>query len=214
MLICRLHTDGMVVVPSGLVMVCIEPALLLACFSHHLVHTSVAGALAAALVACDLSRVDDTRKGDGLGIALSQASGVFEFLTNGSTVKSLHAGWAAHGGIVAGTMAGAGLTGPETAFEGQFGLFRRFAVDPGAADRFAAEIATFGVEWHLPQAAFKFYPCCHYIHPFIEALEIALGQNPAETVEAIVCEVPPGGVIAISNLTTTGSGRRGSLGEV
>jgi 2-methylcitrate dehydratase PrpD len=160
--------------------------------------TSVAGALAAALIACDLSRVDDTRRGDALGIALSQASGVFEFLTNGSTVKSLHAGWAAHGGIVAGTMAGAGLTGPETAFEGQFGLFRRFAMDPGAADRFAAEIATFGVEWHLPQAAFKFYPCCHYIHPFIEALEIALGQNPDEAVEAIVCEVPPGAAPLIS----------------
>jgi 2-methylcitrate dehydratase PrpD len=160
--------------------------------------TSVAGALAAALVACDLSRVDDARKGDALGIALSQASGVFEFLSNGSTVKSLHAGWAAHAGIVAGTMAGAGLTGPETAFEGQFGLFRRFAGDPGAGDRFAAELATFGVEWHLPQAAFKFYPCCHYIHPFIEALEIALGQNPDQTIEAILCEVPPGAALLIS----------------
>jgi 2-methylcitrate dehydratase PrpD len=161
--------------------------------------TSVAGALAAALVACDLSRIDDARKGDALGIALSQASGVFEFLTNGSTVKSLHAGWAAHAGIVASTMAGAGLTGPETAFEGQFGLFRRFAMDPGAVDRFAAEIATFGGEWHLPEAAFKFYPCCHYIHPFIEALEIALAQNPDEPVEAIVCEVPPGAAPLISD---------------
>jgi 2-methylcitrate dehydratase PrpD len=160
--------------------------------------TSVAGALAAALVACDLSRVDEARKSDALGIALSQASGVFEFLTNGSTVKSLHAGWAAHAGIVAGTMASAGLTGPETAFEGQFGLFRRFAGDTGAADRFASELATFGVEWHLPQAAFKFYPCCHYIHPFIEALEIALGQNPDQIVEAILCEVPPGAALLIS----------------
>ncbi len=145
-----------------------------------------------------MTRVDDTRKGDAIGIALSQASGVFEFLTNGSTVKSLHAGWAAHAGIIAGTMAGAGLTGPETAFEGQFGLFRRFAADPGAADRFAAEIATFGVEWHLPQVAFKLYPCCHYIHPFIEALETALGQNPDQSVEAIVCEVPPGAAPLIS----------------
>jgi 2-methylcitrate dehydratase PrpD len=160
--------------------------------------TSVAGTLGAALVASELSGLDEARRVHAVGIALSQASGVFEFLTNGSTVKSLHAGWAAHGGIVAGTMAGAGLTGPETAFEGQFGLFRRFAIDPDAADRFAGEITTFGVEWHLPQAAFKFYPCCHYIHPFIEALEIALRQNPDCAVDAILCEVPPGAAPLIS----------------
>ena len=160
--------------------------------------TSVAGTLGAALVASELSGLDEARRVHAVGIALSQASGVFEFLTNGSTVKSLHAGWAAHGGIVAGTMAGAGLTGPETAFEGEFGLFRRFAIDPDAADRFAAEITTFGVEWHLPQAAFKFYPCCHYIHPFIEALEIALRQNPDCAVDAILCEVPPGAAPLIS----------------
>ena len=99
--------------------------------------TSVAGTLGAALVAAELLRLDDAQRMNALGIALSQSSGVFEFLTNGSTVKSLHAGWAAHGGIVAAALAGAGLTGPATAFEGQFGLFRRFAADPDAADRFA-----------------------------------------------------------------------------
>ena len=139
--------------------------------------TSVGGTLGAALVAAELFRLDDAHSVDAVGIALSQASGVFEFLTNGSTVKSLHAGWAAHGGIVAATLAQAGLTGPATAFEGQFGLFRRFAMDAEAADRFGAAIATLGTEWHLPQAAFKFYPCCHYIHPFIEALEIALRRE-------------------------------------
>src|SRR5262249_60086033 len=114
---------------------------------------SVAGTIGAALIASALFRLDDAPTVDAIGIALSQASGVFEFLTNGSTVKSLHAGWAAHSGVIASTMAAVGLTGPETTFEGQFGLFRRFAGDPGAADRFAAEIATFGVEWHLPEAA-------------------------------------------------------------
>ncbi len=160
--------------------------------------TSVGGTLAAALVASDLLGLDDARCVHAVGIALSQASGVFEFLTNGSTVKSLHAGWAAHAGIVAATMAGAGLTGPDTAFEGQFGLFRRFAMDSDAADRFSAAIATLGAEWHLPEAAFKFYPCCHYIHPFIEALETVLAQHPDQPFDAIVCEVPPGAALLIS----------------
>jgi 2-methylcitrate dehydratase PrpD len=161
--------------------------------------TSVGGTLAAALVAAELFRLDDACSVDAIGIALSQSSGVFEFLTNGSTVKSLHAGWAAHGGVAAATLAGAGLTGPATAFEGQFGLFRRFAMDPDAADRFGASIQTLGTQWHLPQAAFKFYPCCHYIHPFIEALEIALERMPGRSVEAILCEVPPGAAALISD---------------
>lgn len=161
--------------------------------------TSVGGTLAAALVASELFRLDDARSVDAIGIALSQSSGVFEFLTNGSTVKSMHAGWAAHGGVTAATLAGAGLTGPATAFEGQFGLFRRFAMDADAANRFATSIETLGTQWHLPQAAFKFYPCCHYIHPFIEAIEIALAQNPGRIVESIVCEVPPGATALISD---------------
>jgi 2-methylcitrate dehydratase PrpD len=161
--------------------------------------TSVGGALAAAIVAADLLGLDDTQTVHAVGIALSQSSGVFEFLTNGSTVKSLHAGWAAHAGVTAATLAAAGLTGPATAFEGKFGLFRRFAADDAAAERFAASIETLGAVWHLPQAAFKFYPCCHYIHPFIEALEIVLAESPGRLVETIMCEVPPGATALISD---------------
>jgi 2-methylcitrate dehydratase PrpD len=160
--------------------------------------TSVGGTLAAALVASDLMGHDAGPTVDAIGIALSQSSGVFEFLTNGSTVKSLHAGWSAHAGIVAATLAGSGLTGPATAFEGQFGLFRRFASDDAAGGRFAAEIESLGEAWHLPQTAFKFYPCCHYIHPFIEALETALARAPGVAVDTIDCEVPPGEALLIS----------------
>jgi len=161
--------------------------------------TSVGGTLAAAIVAADLFGFDEEQTVHAVGIALSQSSGVFEFLTNGSTVKSLHAGWAAHGGVTAATLAAAGLTGPATAFEGKFGLFRRFAADEGAAARFSDSIETIGAAWHLPQAAFKFYPCCHYIHPFIEALDIALRGNPDRHIQTILCEVPPGATALISD---------------
>ena len=161
--------------------------------------TSVGGPLAAAIVAADLFGLDEAQTVHAVGIALSQSSGVFEFLTNGSTVKSLHAGWAAHGGVTAATLAAVGLTGPATAFEGKFGLFRRFAADDDAAARFAASLETLGTEWHLRHAAFKFYPCCHYIHPFIEALEVALAQHPDRPIASILCEVPPGATALISD---------------
>jgi 2-methylcitrate dehydratase PrpD len=155
--------------------------------------TSVAGTLAAALIAADLRGLDEDRAVAALGIALSQGAGVFEFLTNGSSVKSMHPGWAAHGGVVAAALAQAGMTGPETAIEGSRGLFQVFARDPGAAGRFAAQWDDLGRVWHMPDTAFKFSPCCHYLHPFIEAAGIlaARGVQASDIVE-VICEVPPG----------------------
>jgi 2-methylcitrate dehydratase PrpD len=128
-----------------------------------------------------------------LGIALSQASGVMEFLTNGSSVKSLHPGWAAHGGVFAAMLARSGMTGPETSLDGRHGLFRQFTGDEAAAGRFRALIGDLGKKWYLPTAAYKFYPCCHYLHPFIEAAEkLAVRGVRAGDVERIVCRVPQG----------------------
>ena len=92
--------------------------------------TSAGGTMVAALVAADIAGLDEDAAVNAVGIALSQSSGVFEFLTNGSSVKSLHPGWAAHAGVLAARFAQAGMTGPETALEGDRGLFRRFANAP------------------------------------------------------------------------------------
>ena len=155
--------------------------------------TSVTGTLAVALLAAELMGLDEERMLAAVGIALSQASGVMEFLTNGSSVKSLHPGWAAHGGVVAAMLARSGMTGPETSLDGKHGLFRQFTGDEAAAGRFRALIGGLGREWHLPKAAYKFYPCCHYLHPFIEAAgKLAeRGVRPRD-VERIVCRVPQG----------------------
>ena len=155
--------------------------------------TSVAGTLAAALVAAEVAGLTENQSVAALGIALSQASGVMEFLSNGSSVKSLHSGWAAHGGLLAAMLARAGMTGPETSLEGRCGLFRQFARDEGAAGRLRVLVADLGRKWHLPEAAFKFYPCCHYLHPFIEAAgELAKRGATADNITGIVCEVPAG----------------------
>jgi 2-methylcitrate dehydratase PrpD len=155
--------------------------------------TSVGGTFAAAMIASELHGLEEDQAVAALGIALSQSSGVFEFLSNGSSVKSLHPGWAAHGGVLAAELARAGLTGPETAIEGSRGLFQGFARDAEAAERFAAECQDLGQRWHVSDTAFKFSPCCHYLHAFIEAagLLAARGLHP-DAIAEIVCEVPPG----------------------
>ena len=108
-------------------------------------------------------------------------------------MKSLHPGWAAHAGIVAAALAEGGMTGPSTIFDGRFGLYRTFAGDEEAPDRLRVLFADLGTAWHLPSAAFKAYPCCHYIHPFLECLDTVLGQGlePAD-IASIHCRVPTG----------------------
>ena len=155
--------------------------------------TSVTGTFATALLAAELMSLDEDRTVAAIGIALSQASGVMEFLTNGSSVKSLNPGWAAHAGVVAATFARAGMTGPETSLDGKHGLFRQFSNNDGAPARFRELIADLGRTWHLPKAAYKFYPCCHYLHPFIEAAsKLAERGVRADNVERILCRVPQG----------------------
>ncbi|MFZ4533630.1 MAG: MmgE/PrpD family protein [Alsobacter sp.] len=155
--------------------------------------TSVGGALVGALVAAELYGLSEDETVHALGIALSQASGVFEFLTNGSSVKSMHPGWAAHAGIMAAKLARAGLQGPETALEGKLGLFRRFAADTDAAARLDAQLADLGSVWRLREAAFKLYPCCHYLHPFVEAGARlrADGIDPGVIVD-VLCRIAAG----------------------
>jgi 2-methylcitrate dehydratase PrpD len=155
--------------------------------------TSIAGTFAAALVAAELGGLSEDQTVAALGIALSQSSGVMEFLSNGSSVKSLHSGWAAHSGVIAALFARTGMTSPETSFEGRWGLFRQFTDNDFAADRMQALLGDIGHKCHLQDAAFKFYPCCHYLHPFIEAAGILAARGVrASDVKAIVCEVPAG----------------------
>ena len=67
--------------------------------------TAVCGTFAAALAAGRLERLDRARLTAALGIAGSFASGVIEHLEDGSWVKRVHPGWAAHSGVVAAGLA-------------------------------------------------------------------------------------------------------------
>ncbi len=155
--------------------------------------TPVGGALVAAMIAADLFGANEEQTVHACGIALSQSSGVFEFLTNGSSVKSLHPGWAAHAGIVAAKLAIAGMTGPETALEGARGLFASFAGDPSAAHSLRTLMNDFGTRWHIEDVAFKFVPCCHYLHPFVEAAGLLADRRiAADHIEHLTLRIAPG----------------------
>ncbi len=153
--------------------------------------TAVGGAFVAAIITAMLERRDEAIAVNAVGIAGSQASGVFEFLAEGASVKGLHPGWAAHAGIIATTMAGVGMTGPSTILEGRFGFYRTFARDPAAPARLAVLLDDLGGTWRLPETALKAYPACHYIHPFLEALSVLVDRTGgAAGIVSVQCDVP------------------------
>jgi 2-methylcitrate dehydratase PrpD len=146
--------------------------------------TSVCGVFAAAAAASRLRGLTAEQTSNALGIAGSQASGLMEYLADGSQTKPLHAGWAAHAGIVAAALAGHGATGPASVLEGRFGLL---ASHLGEFDE-PALTAELGSRWETTQIAFKAYPSCHLGHSALDAVA-ASGIGP-EDVEEIVALVP------------------------
>jgi len=155
--------------------------------------TAVGGPFAAALIAGLLLDLPARALTHALGIAGSQASGVFEFVFEGATVKALHAGWAAHAGLVAAELARAGMTGPSTILEGPHGFYRAYAGASAAPEQLRALLDGFGRDWHLPEVAAKQYPCCHYIQPFLECLATLIGQGlDSRAIRELRCEVPRG----------------------
>ncbi|WP_028603516.1 MmgE/PrpD family protein [Ottowia thiooxydans] len=160
--------------------------------------TSVAGVVVAAMIACVARGASVEETVAAMGIAGSQAGGIFEFLTNGSNVKALHPGWAAHAGLWAATCAAGGMTGPETVLEGRFGLYNTYADDAQGGERLAGYLQDLGRAWRLSDAAFKFYPCCHYIHPYLEIAHGLREQiHSPDTITSVHCRVAPGAATVI-----------------
>jgi 2-methylcitrate dehydratase PrpD len=128
--------------------------------------TAVCGAFGATVAAGRLDALDHDRLTAALGIAGSFASGVSEHLQDGSWVKRVHPGWAAHSGIVAAGLARGGFSGPATIFEGRFGLYRTFL----RSEHDATPFDTLGKEWETLRVGFKPYPCCHYNHAYLDCV--------------------------------------------
>jgi len=155
--------------------------------------TAVFGAMGAAAGVAAALHLDRKQTVDALGIAGSMASGIIEYLAEGSWTKRMHAGWAAQSGVRAALMARAGFSGPRTVFEGTHGLFHGFAhkID-GDYD---ALLDDFGARWVTETLAFKPYPCGTMTHPYIDCARklFARGIKGGEIAD-IVCDVGEGTV--------------------
>ncbi len=150
--------------------------------------TSTIGTIGAAAAAARLLALDPTATGHALATAASSASGLKENF--GTMVKSLHAGLAAHNGVLAAMFAKRGLTGSELAFDGPQGFF--VAMD-GERRAPGDELTDLGTRWEILDTGIsvKLYPSCAATHPSLDAiLDLRLREGfTGADVEAIEIDV-------------------------
>jgi len=130
---------------------------------------------------------------DTLGVAGSMASGIIEYLADGTWTKRLHPGWAAQAGLRAAQLGAAGFRGPGSVFEGTHGLFTAFA--PSIEADFAPLLDDLGTRWEAANVAFKPYACGTMTQPYVDCA-VRLGRQGVkpEDIKSIVCEVGEGTV--------------------
>jgi 2-methylcitrate dehydratase PrpD len=153
--------------------------------------TGVCGAFGAALIAGKIAALSGAQLANALGVAGSQAAGLMEFLTDGTSVKRVHPGWAAHSGLVAARLAAAGVTGPRGVLDGRFGLYRSHL---GEGEWNLSVLTNqLGSRWHLLDISLKPYPCCHMNHAFIDCAAALQAEHALKTeaIEQIECFIHP-----------------------
>jgi 2-methylcitrate dehydratase PrpD len=155
--------------------------------------TAVIGALAAAAGVAAALRLDAKQTASAIGIAGSMASGIIEYLAEGTSTKRMHAGWSAQAGIRAALMARGGFAGPRTVLEGTHGFYKAFA--PSRTPDYDLLMRGFGQEWVMQTIAFKPYACGTMTQPYIDcAIGLAERGVKADQISDIVCKVGEGTV--------------------
>jgi 2-methylcitrate dehydratase PrpD len=123
--------------------------------------TGICGPFGSVVAAGKLLGLDQDQFTRALGIAGSQAGGLMEFLSDGSSVKRLHPARASQSGALSAVLAEAGHSGPATVLEGSNGFFKAYADRPYDADL----LAGLGMEFKIMQTGLKVHPCTRYIEP-------------------------------------------------
>lgn len=157
---------------------------------HH--PTGLVGAFACCLAACKLMKLSSDQMVMAQGVALSMASGNFEFVEDGAWTKRYHPGWAAVSGIMSATFAKAGYIGPNLAYEGRFGLFKSHLIGLEPSCDYALATGGLNKVWETMNVGIKPYPSCHFTHAVIDATRQLSNEHDlkADQIERIVTLLP------------------------
>ena len=129
-----------------------------------------------------------------LGVAGSMASGIIEYLAEGTWTKRMHPGWAASSGIHAALLGRSDFLGPRTVFEGTHGFFKAFTIKEIEKD-FSHLTKDLGARWECKNLAFKPYACGTMAQPFVDcAIQLREKINDLSKIKSIKAKVGEGTV--------------------
>lgn len=150
--------------------------------------TGIVSSFAAACVAAKLMGDSAETLCNAMGICGSQSAALQEFLQDGSWVKKMHPGWAAHSAIYALNLARNGFTGPKKVFEGEFGMWMTHC---GGTDGLEEAISDLGQVWHTTEITVKLYPVCHMTHSFIDCMITLMKEHnfTADDIASAECRI-------------------------
>jgi 2-methylcitrate dehydratase PrpD len=128
--------------------------------------TGVCGPFGAAAASAALMKLNTEECAWALGLAGTQGAGLWAFNADGTMSKRLHAGKAAHSGVLAAELAQLGFTGPTQIYEyADGGVLKAFSDASDAAPLTAG----LGSVYHLDTSSIKPYSCCGSTHSYIDA---------------------------------------------
>ena len=129
--------------------------------------TAVLGAMGAAAGVGAALKLDRRQLVDALGVAGSMASGIIEYLAEGTWTKRMHAGWAAQSGLRAALLRARRVSPGRARCSRACTACSTASPIPTAGD-YGALIDDFGARWVSETLAFKPYPCGTMTHPYID----------------------------------------------
>lgn len=128
--------------------------------------TGICGPFGAAAACASLMGLNSEQTAWALGLAGTQGAGTWAFNADGTMSKRLHAGKAAHSGVLAAELAALGFTGSTRIYEFEDGgVLKAFsdASDPAPLTEHLGSV------YHLDTTSIKPYSCCGSTHSYIDA---------------------------------------------
>lgn len=163
--------------------------------------TGTVGTLGAAVAAARCLALSSQQTAWALGLAGTQAAGLWEVLPESPEAKALHPAKAAHGGVLAAMLAKRNIAGPTTILEGSRGIFAAMARQPVDVNRIGTD---FGNNWRILETTLKAYPVCGHTMTALEAAIKLHGKfNLPEVAEIEVRAVPVSIQVAGNNSPQT-----------
>lgn len=135
--------------------------------------TGTCGTLGAAMAASKALKLSKDQMYCALGIAGTSASGLLQFLEDGSEIKQYHPGKAALSGLMAAYLAQSGMTAPADILEGRRGFLRSFT-DECSENEITAGL---GEKFAIMEVYFKPYASCRHCHAPTEAVLKIRGEK-------------------------------------